>query len=92
MGEMPLSVHFFDCLMRDGRSLIDAPYTERWEALRELTGGRHLAEREVVDSREAVLKDKVRGWLVQRSEVLAFVQARASEGGSGALVVLLRPA
>jgi DNA-nicking Smr family endonuclease len=42
--------------------------------------------------REAVLKDKVRGWLVQRSEVLAFVQARASEGGSGALVVLLRPA
>ena len=40
--------------------------------------------------REAVLKDKVRGWLVQRSEVLAFVQARASEGGSGALVVLLR--
>jgi DNA-nicking Smr family endonuclease len=28
---------------------------------------------------------------VQRSEVLAFVQARASEGGSGALVVLLRP-
>jgi DNA ligase 1 len=52
-GEMPLSVHFFDCLMRDGRSLIDAPYTERWEALRELTGGRHLAEREVVDSREA---------------------------------------
>jgi DNA-nicking Smr family endonuclease len=41
--------------------------------------------------REAVLKGKVRGWLVQRSEVLAFVQARASEGGSGALVVLLRP-
>ena len=40
--------------------------------------------------RAAVLKDKVRGWLVQKREVLAFVQARASDGGSGALVVLLR--
>lgn len=40
--------------------------------------------------REAVLKGKVRGWLVQRAEVAAFVQARASEGGAGALVVLLR--
>ena len=39
--------------------------------------------------REPVLKGKVRGWLVQRSEVIAFVQARASDGGSGALVVLL---
>jgi DNA-nicking Smr family endonuclease len=39
--------------------------------------------------REPVLKAKVRGWLAQRSEVIAFVQARASEGGHGALVVLL---
>jgi DNA-nicking Smr family endonuclease len=41
--------------------------------------------------REPVLKNKVRGWLVQRNEVLAFVQARASEGGHGALIVLMRP-
>jgi len=41
--------------------------------------------------REPVLKAKVRSWLVQRAEVLAFAQARASEGGHGALVVLLRP-
>lgn len=40
--------------------------------------------------REPVLKGKVRGWLVQKAEVMAFVQARASEGGHGALVVLLR--
>ena len=39
--------------------------------------------------REPVLKGKVRGWLAQRSEVIAFVQARANDGGSGALVVLL---
>jgi len=41
--------------------------------------------------REPVLKAKVRSWLVQRAEVLAFTQARASEGGHGALIVLLRP-
>ena len=39
--------------------------------------------------REPVLKAKVRSWLVQRNEVLAFAQARASDGGHGALVVLL---
>lgn len=38
-----------------------------------------------------VLKGKVRAWLVQKEEVIAFCQARAAEGGSGALVVLLRP-
>jgi len=38
-----------------------------------------------------VLKRKVFAWLVQKSEVLAFVQARPAEGGAGALVVLLKP-
>ena len=37
-----------------------------------------------------VLKGRVHSWLVQKNEVLAFVQARADEGGAGALVVLLR--
>jgi DNA-nicking Smr family endonuclease len=41
---------------------------------------------------QPVLKAKVRGWLAQRDEVLAFCQARAKDGGSGALMVLLRPA
>ncbi len=41
--------------------------------------------------REPVLKLKVRGWLVQKSEVIAFTQARAQDGGHGALLVLLRP-
>lgn len=36
-----------------------------------------------------VLKSRVQRWLVQKSEVMAFVQARASEGGAGAVVVLL---
>lgn len=36
-----------------------------------------------------VLKGRVQGWLIQKKEVLAFVQARPAEGGAGALVVLL---
>jgi DNA-nicking Smr family endonuclease len=41
--------------------------------------------------REPVLKSKVKTWLVQKSEVIAFAQARAADGGHGALLVLLRP-
>jgi DNA-nicking Smr family endonuclease len=40
--------------------------------------------------REPVLKGKVRAWLVQKSQVLAFAQASASDGGHGAVLVLLR--
>ena len=39
-----------------------------------------------------VLKNKVHSWLVQKNQVLAFVQAKPAEGGAGALVVLLAPA
>ncbi|MCZ8218269.1 MAG: Smr/MutS family protein [Acidovorax sp.] len=38
-----------------------------------------------------VLKSRVQRWLVQKNEVLAFVQARPMDGGAGALVVLLQP-
>ena len=38
-----------------------------------------------------VLKGRVQRWLVQKNEVLAFVQARPMDGGAGALVVLLQP-
>ena len=40
--------------------------------------------------KKPVLKIKVRNWLVQKDEVLAFCQARAADGGSGALMVLLK--
>ena len=39
--------------------------------------------------RMPVLKGRVHSWLVQKQEVLAFVQARPNDGGAGALVVLL---
>jgi len=41
-------------------------------------------------NKEPVLKNKVRNWLAQKDEVLAFCQAKAADGGAGALVVLLR--
>src|SRR5574344_2572242 len=41
--------------------------------------------------RVPVLKGRVQRWLVQKKEVLAFVQARPLDGGAGALVVLLQP-
>ena len=40
---------------------------------------------------QPVLKSKVLAWLIQKDEVLALCQARAQDGGAGALVVLLRP-
>jgi len=41
--------------------------------------------------RQPVLKVKAQRWLIQKSEVLAFVQAKPAEGGAGALLVLLAP-
>ena len=41
--------------------------------------------------KQPVLKTKVQRWLIQKIEVLAFVQAKPAEGGAGALVVLLAP-
>jgi DNA-nicking Smr family endonuclease len=38
-----------------------------------------------------ILKSRVHSWLVQKNEVLAFVQAKPADGGAGALVVLLMP-
>jgi DNA-nicking Smr family endonuclease len=36
-----------------------------------------------------ILKSRVHSWLVQKQEVLAFVQAKPADGGGGALMVLL---
>lgn len=39
---------------------------------------------------EPVLKRKVAVWLARREEILAYCQARRTEGGAGAVVVLLK--
>lgn len=43
--EIPLALYFFDCLLVDGRSLIDEPYEARWAALERVTAGAYLARR-----------------------------------------------
>ncbi|WP_250471637.1 Smr/MutS family protein [Caballeronia sp. GAFFF1] len=41
--------------------------------------------------KEPILKGKVRAWLTQKAEVIAFCQARPHDGGAGAVLVLLQP-
>ena len=41
-------------------------------------------------NKEPVLKHKLRNWLIQKDEVIAYAQARQQDGGSGAVIVLLK--
>jgi len=66
-----------------GQFIRDA-YKRGWRCVR-VVHGKGLGS----PGKTPVLKSKVQRWLVQKNEVLAFVQAKASEGGAGALVVLL---
>ncbi|ADE16075.1 Smr protein/MutS2 [Nitrosococcus halophilus Nc 4] len=40
--------------------------------------------------KEPILKGKVNAWLQQKDEVLAFCSARSTDGGTGAIYVLLK--
>jgi DNA ligase-1 len=83
-GEMPLSLHVFDCLMAEGRALIDEPYARRWEALVEVTGGRYLATREIVDSVDAAARFRDAALAAGHEGVMAKDLASAYEpGGRG---------
>jgi DNA ligase-1 len=68
--EMPLALYFFDCLVAGGRSLIDEPYTRRWEALVRVTGGRYLAERRLAST---------------EADALAFRDAALAAGHEGVM-------
>ena len=56
-----------------------------WRCVRIVHGKGHGSP-----GREPVLKAKVKGWLVQHNHVVAFTHARASDGGHGAVMVLLK--
>jgi DNA ligase 1 len=61
-SEIPLSLHLFDCLFFDGRSLIDEPYETRWLKLSAITGGKHLTRRKIttdIAEAEAFLNESI---------------------------------
>ena len=70
----PALVAFFNDALRDGLRCV------------RIIHGKGLGSR----NGEPVLKRKVSAWLMQRDEILAFCQARRTEGGGGAAVVLLK--
>jgi DNA ligase-1 len=81
---MPLSLYFFDCLMADGRSLIDEPYARRWEALTAVTGGRYLAERLLVTSAEAAREFQAQALAAGHEGVVAKdLRSTYEPGGRG---------
>jgi DNA ligase-1 len=58
--DIPLHLHLFDCLLLNGATLIDEPYERRWETLKNITGGKHLARRQITSDKvlaENFLKD-----------------------------------
>src|SRR5947208_6400057 len=82
--EIPLAFHFFDCLMADGRPLIDEPYRVRWDALAAVTGGRHLATRCIVSSLEAAREFMAQALAAGHEGVMAKDLGSAYEpGGRG---------
>ena len=82
--EMPLTLHFFDCLMADGRSLIDEPYARRWKALSGVTGGRHLAERLIATTAEAAREFQTRALAAGHEGLVAKdLRSTYEPGGRG---------
>jgi DNA ligase 1 len=51
VNEIPLTLNLFDCLLFDGRSLIDEAYEERWARLMAVTEGSYLARRMITDDK-----------------------------------------
>jgi DNA ligase 1 len=45
VDEIPVQLHLFDVLYAGGRSLVDAPYRERWAALERAAGGLNRVRR-----------------------------------------------
>jgi len=81
---MPLAIHFFDCLVAEGRSLIDEPYARRWDALATVTGGRYLAERAIVTRADDAEAFRARALAAGHEGVMAKDLASAYEpGGRG---------
>ena len=84
-GELDLHGHTGDEARIALAAFLNRCMTEDRRCVRIIHGKGHGSK-----NRLPVLKNKVRHWLMQREDVLAFCQARAVDGGSGAVIVLLK--
>lgn len=66
-------------------AFLDASNNRNFRCVR-VIHGRGLGSK----NRQPVLKSRVGNWLAQRNDVLAFCQAKPEDGGSGAVLVLLK--
>lgn len=83
-ADMPLALYLFDCLVAEGRPVIDEPYAVRWQALTRITGGRYLAARAVVETAEAARAFHTRALAAGHEGVMAKDLRSAYEpGGRG---------
>jgi DNA-nicking Smr family endonuclease len=71
--------------LRRGHWFINDARNYGWRCVR-VVHGKGLSS----PNREPVLKGKVRRWLTQRDEVLAYCEAPRHSGGAGAVLVLLK--
>ncbi len=84
IGRMPLAIHFFDCLVAEGRPLVDEPGEARWRALERVTGGRYLAERMVVTTAADAREFRTRALAAGHEGVMAKdLRAAYEPGGRG---------
>ncbi len=67
-GKIPLKLYLFDALQVEGKSLIDLPYTERWDQLSQLVPQERLAPR--------IISTDVK-------EIEAFMASALKEGHEG---------
>lgn len=83
-GTLDLHQHTQDQARNALGEFLAAARRQGWRCVR-IIHGKGLSS----PNREPVLKAKVRKWLQQRDEVLAYCEPRPHSGGSGAVVVLV---
>jgi DNA-nicking Smr family endonuclease len=84
-GELDLHRHTRDEARDALVEFLSAARDSGWRCVR-IVHGKGLSS----PNREPVLKSKVRQWLAQRDDVLAYCEAPQHAGGSGAVLVLLK--
>jgi DNA-nicking Smr family endonuclease len=84
-GELDLHRHTREEARDALAEFLNAARSYGWRCVR-IVHGKGLSS----PNREPILKGKVRLWLTQRDEVLAYCEAPHHAGGSGAVLVLLK--